>query len=113
METIWPNGKATKDQLVLRIDRAEKILQRHAETARTLRYRCANHVADALGCIARCLVVEADRALEAAEREKRIGLGLTWLRASDVHAVRPAAHHCRATRLFAAGPGHPKDGWPA
>jgi len=113
VETIGPNGKATKDQLVLRIDRAGKILQHHAGTARTLRYRCANHVADALRCIARCLVVEADRALDAAEREAtRIGADLaTRPRTYTLDDLRRIIATQRAS--LPAGPGHPKDGWPA
>lgn len=112
METIWPNGKATKDQLVLRIDRAEKILQHHIELPRVLRHRCANHIADALGCVARCLLTEADRALEAAEREAvRIGPDLFKRRTYALDDLRRIIATQRAS--LPAGPGHPKDGWPA
>ena len=89
-----------------------KILQRHAETARTLRYRCANHIADALGCIARCLIVEADRALDAAEREAdRIGADLAKLpRTYTLEDLKGIIAAQRAS--LPAGSGHPKDGWP-
>jgi hypothetical protein len=38
------------------------------ETLRPLRYHCANHLADALGSVAKCLLDSADRALDAAEQ---------------------------------------------
>lgn len=56
METIWPNGKVTKAQLVERINPADRILKQHIATSRALRHQCANHIADALGCIAKCLI---------------------------------------------------------
>ena len=68
MHRIWPNGKATKADLLQRLDRAEQILDGHSNPPRRLRYLCANHLADALGSVAKCLLDSADRALDAAER---------------------------------------------
>jgi hypothetical protein len=68
MNRIWPNGKTKKEELTRRLDRAEKLLREHIDPPRPLRYRCANHLADALGSLAKCLLDSADRALDAAEK---------------------------------------------
>ena len=112
MNRIWPNGKATKDELTQRLDRAEKILKEHANPPRQLRYLCANHLADALGSVAKCLLESADRALDAAEKEaaetqpdpykrpRTYTLGDLERIVKDQRASLPADS------------GHPKDGWP-
>jgi hypothetical protein len=68
MNRIWPNGMTRKEELTRRLDRAEKLLREHIDPPRPLRYRCANHLADALGSLAKCLLDSADRALDAAEK---------------------------------------------
>src|SRR4029450_4059437 len=68
MNRIWPNGKTKKEDLTRRLDRAEKLLRKHIDPSRPLLYRCANHLADALGSLAKCLLDSADRALDAAEQ---------------------------------------------
>lgn len=68
MHSILPDGKTSKEDLVRRLDRADLILNKHRNPPRPLQYRCANHLADALGSTARCLMGSADRALDAAEQ---------------------------------------------
>jgi hypothetical protein len=57
-----------KEELTRRLDRAEKLLRQHVDPPRPLRYQCANHLADALGSLSKCLLESADRALDAAEK---------------------------------------------
>ncbi len=68
MHRIFPNGKVTKAELLARLDRVERLLQAHRESGRPLRLRTANHLADALGCLTKCLVEPSDRALDRAEQ---------------------------------------------
>jgi hypothetical protein len=68
MNRIWPNGKTRKEELTRRLDRAEQLLRQHMDPRRPLRYQCANHLADALGSLGKCLPDSADRALDAAEK---------------------------------------------
>ena len=57
-----------KEELVRRLDRAEKLLREHIDPPRPLLYRCANHLANALGSLAKRLLDSADRSLDAAEK---------------------------------------------
>jgi hypothetical protein len=68
MHTIWPNGKTRKEELTRRLDRVEALLQAHRKSAKPLRIMCANHLADALGCLTKCLLDASDQALDAAEK---------------------------------------------
>ena len=113
MNRLWPNGMTRKVELVRRLDRAEKLLRDHIDPPRPLRYRCANHLADALGSLAKCLLDSADRALDAAEKT----------------AAETEPEATRRPRTFTlpellglirdqraslpADAGHPRDGWPA
>ena len=69
MDVIWLDGKTSKEDLASRLDRVERLLKQYTDPPKPLPYRCANHVADALGCLAKCLLDHADRALDAAEKE--------------------------------------------
>ena len=73
MDTIWLDGRTSKQELASRLDRAERLLKPYADPAKLLPYRCANQLADALGCLAKCLLNHADRALDAAEQEAAKG----------------------------------------
>jgi hypothetical protein len=68
MDVIWLDGRTSKEELGRRLDRAEGILKPYTTPGTLLPYRCANHLADALGCLAKCLLDHADRALDAAEQ---------------------------------------------
>jgi hypothetical protein len=111
MDRIWPNGETTKEDLIRRLDRVERLLREHRDTGRALRRRCANHVADALGAIAKCLLDHADRALDAAEKAAM---------ETEPESNRPLSFTLpdlerlvRAQRSsLPAGAGNPKDGWP-
>ncbi|GEP61763.1 hypothetical protein RSO01_89290 [Reyranella soli] len=112
MHTIWPNGKIRKEELTQRLDRVERLLQKHREAATPLRYRCANHLADALGCLTKCLLDAADQALDAAENSAAETTPEPAKRPKtftllDLEAI---VRHQRAS--LPAGNGHPKDGWP-
>ena len=113
MHRIFPNGKVTKAELLPRLDRVERLLQAHRDPGRPWRLRTANHLADALGCLTKCLVDPADRALDAAEQamadptpepaKRPVTFTLSELEAilSDQRASLPL------------DAGHPKLGWPA
>lgn len=73
MDVIWLNGKTSKEELTSRLNRVERLLEQYADSPKRLPYRCANQLADALGCLAKCLLDHADRALEAAEQEAAKG----------------------------------------
>ncbi len=83
------------------------------EPPRPLRLRCANHLADALGCLTKCLLDQADRALDAAEKA-----------AAETAPEAPRRRHAytlpglmgiiRDQRAsLPKDAGHPRDGWPA
>ena len=113
MHTIYPNGKTKKVDLVQRLDRIQRLLEKHRKEAIPLRARCANHLADALGCLARCLLENADKALGEAEKvaaettpepaKPPRTFTLSHLEAivRDQHASLPE------------GVGHPMQGWPS
>jgi len=63
-----PSAMASKEDRTRRLDRAEQLLREHKAPPKPLRLRCANHLADALGCLERGLLDYADRALDAAEK---------------------------------------------
>ena len=69
METIWLDGKTSKEAVLQRLDRVERLLEQHRDPPRPLRGLCGNHLVDALGCLAKCRLDYADRALDAAEKE--------------------------------------------
>ena len=116
MNRIWPNGRTPKRDVVPRLDRIERLLAAHrgdgSAPPRPLRHATANHLADALGCLAKCMLVHADRALDAAEaaaaetvpdaraRPVTFTLGDLETFARDQRASLPA------------GDGHPRDNWP-
>ena len=112
MNRIWPNGRTPKREFVPRLDRVERLLAAHLDPPRPLRHATANHLADALGCIAKCMLDHADRALGAAEaaaaetapdagpRPVTFTLGDLQTVLRDQRASLPA------------GDGHPKDNWP-
>ncbi len=112
MRTIYPNGKTRKTDLLQRLDRVDRLLDKHRRQAMPLRVKCANHLADALGCLAKCLLHQADKALDAAETaaaettpepaKKRATFTL-----SDLEAIVSAQ---RAS--LPEGAGHPMQGWP-
>ena len=113
MHTIYPNGKVTKAEIVVRLERIERLLQAHREPQRPLRLRTANHLADALGCLAKCLLDHTDRALDAAERAmadttpEATRRPVTFTLA-DLDAI------LRSQRAsLPADQGHPMQGWPA
>ena len=113
MDRIWPNGKTTKVDLTQRLDRAENILRAHADPPRQLRYHCANHIADALGSVAKCLLESADRALDAAEQEAA-ETQPEWVKRPRTYTLKDLERIIRDQRAsLPAGPGHPKDGWPS
>lgn len=68
MHTIYPDGKTKRIDLVKRLDRIERLLEKHRREPIPPRTRCANHLADALGCLTNCLLDNADKALEEAEK---------------------------------------------
>jgi hypothetical protein len=112
MHTIFPNGKTRKGELVQRLDRAERLLKSHLDPPRPLRLATANHLADALGCLAKCLLDPADRALEAAEKAaadtapERAGRPVTFT-LRDLEAI---VRDQRAS--LPEDEGHPMKGWP-
>jgi hypothetical protein len=112
MNKIWPNGKTRKEELTRRLDRAEQLLRKHMNPLRPLRYQCANHLADALGSLGKCLVDSADRALDAAEEAAAetepevIKRPRTFTLADLLGIIRQQ----RAS--LPADAGHPRDGWP-
>lgn len=113
MNKIWPNGITHKEELTRRLDRVEKLLREHIDPPRPLRYRCANHVADALGSLSKCLLESADRALDAAEKAAAetepevIRRPRTFTLPELLSIIRDQ----RAS--LSADAGHPRDGWPA
>ena len=111
MHTIWPNGTTSKDGLTRRLDRVEKLLREHRDKAKPLRVRCANHVADALGCLAKCLLDSADQALVAAEEAaaETAPEPAKRPRTFTLQDLEAIVRDQRAS--LPAGPGHPKDGW--
>ena len=112
MNRIWPDGKASKDDLTLRLDRVEKLLREHGNSVRPLRVRCANHLADALGCLSRCRLDYADRALDAAEKAAAETEPETDKR-PRVYTLQNLQAMVRDQRAsLPADAGHPKDGWP-
>lgn len=112
MHTIWPNGKTRKEELTQRLDRAERLLQQHRAAAKPLRLRCANHLADALGCLSKCLLDAADQALDAAEKAaaETAPEPAKRPRAFTLQDLEAIARDQRAS--LPTGSGHPKDGWP-
>lgn len=113
MNRIWPNGMTRKEELVRRLDRAEKLLREHVAPPRPLRHRCANHLADALGSLAKCLLESADRALDAAEKaaaetEPELTRRPRTFTSSELLGI---IDDQRAS--LPVGAGHPRDGWPA
>ena len=113
MNRIWPNGKTKREVLTRRLDRAENLLREHRDAGRPLRYRCANHLADALGSLAKCLLDSADRALDAAEKaaaetEPDVIKRPRTFTFQDLQGI---IRDQRAS--LPAGAGHPRDGWPA
>jgi hypothetical protein len=113
MNRIWPNGKTKKEELTRRLDRAGNLLREHSEASRPLPYRCANHLADALGSLAKCMLDTADRALDAAEKaaSETEPDGLKRPRTFTLQDLQKLIREQRTS--LPAGPGHPRDGWPA
>lgn len=112
MDRIWPNGKVTKAELTQRLDRAEKILREHREASKPLRVQCANHLADALGCAAKCMLDFADRALDAAEKAAAETRPEPDKR-PRTYTLEDLEHVIRDQRAsLPADSGHPGDGWP-
>jgi hypothetical protein len=113
MNKIWPNGRTRKEELIRRLDRAELLLSQHMGSENPLPYRCAVNLADALGCLAKCLLDAADRALDAAERaaaEARPEVSKpprTYTLPDLLRIIRDQ----RAS--LPVDEGHPRDGWPA
>jgi hypothetical protein len=113
MNRIWPNGRTRKEDLTRRLDRAEKLLREHIDPPRPLRYRCANHLADALGSLAKCLLDSADRALDAAEQAAAETEPDTAKR-PRTYTLSELLGIIRDQRAsLPAGAGRPRDGWPA
>ena len=113
MNKIWPNGKTKKEELTRRLDRAEQLLREHEDASRPLRYQCANHLADVLGSLAKCLLDSADQALDAAEKaaaETKPGV-TTRPRTFTMPDLLALIRDQRAS--LPAGGGHPRNGWPA
>ena len=109
MNRIWPDGKATKAELLQRLDRAEALLREHRETLRPLSVRCANHLADALGCVAKCLV--GFRRSSARWRRKSGSRNPRRNRTSASRTFTPRGsrgHHTRSACVTAGGLGHPR-----
>ena len=113
MNRIWPNGKTRKEELTRRLDRAEQLLRKHMDPPRPLRYQCANHLADALGSLGKCLLDSADRALDAAEKaaaETKPDV----IRRPPTFTLPDLLRIIRQQRAsLPADAGHPRDGWPA
>ena len=111
--TIYPNGKTTKIDLVQRLDRIQRLLEKHRREAIPLRAQCANHLADALGCLAKCLLDNADNALAeaekvAAETTSEPAKPPRTFTLSDLEAI------VRGQRAsLPEGVGHPLQGWPS
>jgi hypothetical protein len=102
-----------KEELTGRLDRAEMLLRQHIDPPRPLRYRCANHVADALGSLAKCLLDSADRALDAAE-EAAGETAPEAIRRPRTYTLPELLGLIRDQRAsLPADAGHPRDGWPA
>jgi hypothetical protein len=113
MNRIWPNGKSKKEELTRRLDRAENLLREHKDAARPLRYRCANHLADALGSVAKCLLDSADRALDAAEKTAA-ETEPDVTRRPRTFTLPDLLGTIRDQRAsLPADAGHPRNGWPA
>lgn len=112
MNRIWPDGKTTKTELVERLDRAERLLREHRGTVKPLRVMCANHLADALGCLAKCNLAFADRALEAAEKAAAESKPEPDRRPRTytLQDLDRLIHEQRSS--LPADAGHPRDGWP-
>ena len=113
MNRIWPNGKTKKEELTRRLDRAEQLLRQHVDPPKPLRYQCANHLADALRSVAKCLLDSADGALDAAEMAAA---------ETEPDVTRPPRTFTLPDLLgtirdqrasLPAGAGHPHNGWPA
>jgi len=70
-------------------------------------------LADALGCLAKCLLDAADQALDAAEKEaaETVPDATKRPRTYTLQDLLSIVHHQRAS--LPAGAGHPRDGWPA
>src|SRR3954465_2874695 len=112
MDRIWPNGKVRKSELLERHARVQRLLEAHRDPAHPLRLATANQLADALGCLTKCLIGPPHRALDAAENAAaetapepvrgRMPFTLTDLEGllRDQRASLPSDE------------GHPKDGWP-
>ncbi|CAN5875087.1 hypothetical protein BH11PSE3_BH11PSE3_37350 [soil metagenome] len=112
MNRIWPDGKTTKDELVQRLDRAESLLRQHRATQKPLRAMCANHLADALGCLTKCKLDFADRALDAADKAAAETLPESDRR-PRTYALRDLESLIGDQKAsLPADAGHPKDGWP-
>src|SRR4051812_38091991 len=113
MHTIYPNGKTKKIDLEERLDRVDRLLATHRREAIPFPVRCANHVADALGCLAKCMLDKADKALDAAEKvaaettPEATKMPKTFT-LSDLEAI---VHHQRAS--LPKDSGHPMKGWPS
>ena len=113
MNRIWPDGKTTKEELVRRLDRAERILGAHSHPSNPLRLKCANHLADALGCLAKCRLDFTDRALDAAEKAaaETEPEAVNRPRSFTLQDLAGLIREQRAS--LPADAGHPRDGWPA
>jgi hypothetical protein len=113
MNRIWPNGRTPKDELVRRLDRAELLLSQFAKSNRQLPHHCANHLADALGCLSKCLLDSADRALDAAEKAA-VESGPEVTRRPRTYTLSNLLGLIRDQRAsLPVDAGHPRDGWPA
>jgi hypothetical protein len=113
MNRIWPNGMTRKEELTRRLDRAEKLLRQHIDPPRPLRYQCANHLADALGSLSKCLLESADRALDAAEKAAA-ETEPDVIRRPRTFTLQDLQKIIRDQRAsLPADAGHPRDGWPA
>ena len=111
MHTIYPNGRTKKVEVEQRLDRVDRLLKMHREKAIPLRVMCANHLADALGCLAKCLLEKADNALDEAEKSAETttpepAKRLPGFTQSDLEAI---VHSQRASLPKDAG--HPMQGW--
>ena len=113
MNRIWPNGKTRKDELVPRLDRAELLLSQYLKPKRQLPYHCANHLADALGCLSKCLLDSADRALDAAEKAA-VETAPEVTKRPRTYTLSILLGLIRDQRAsLPMNAGHPRDGWPA
>jgi hypothetical protein len=113
MNRIWPNGMTRKEELTRRLDRAEKLLRAHIDPPRPLPYRCANHLADALGCLAKCLLDSADRALDAAEKAAAETEPDVTRRPRTFTSPELLNIIDNQRASLPVDAGHPRDGWPA